>query len=58
MRHPAALLAFVAGVGLLGAGCAPLRSHQGYIIDADLVNSVQPGVDTRESVRQVLGTPR
>jgi len=57
MRHPAVLLALVAGVGLVGAGCAPLRSHQGYIIDADLVNSVQPGVDTRDSVRQVLGTP-
>lgn len=41
----------------LDAGCVPLRSHQGYIIDADLVNSVQPGVDNRASVMQTLGKP-
>jgi len=48
-----------AGIGLTMAigACAPLRSHQGYIIDADLVNSVQPGVDNRQSVAQVLGRP-
>ncbi|MDP1028602.1 outer membrane protein assembly factor BamE [Sphingomonas sp. KR1UV-12] len=43
--------------GLLATGCTPLRSHQGYVIDADLVNSVQPGVDNRQSVQQVLGQP-
>lgn len=43
---------------MLAAGaCAPLRSHQGYVIDADLVNSVQPGVDNRQSVLQTLGRP-
>ena len=41
----------------LAGGCVPLRSHQGYIIDADLVNSVQPGVDNRGSVLQTLGKP-
>lgn len=54
-----ARIGLVAGLGLtlaMGA-CAPLRSHQGYIIDADLVNSVQPGVDNRNSVAQVLGRP-
>lgn len=49
---PAAALA-----GLLAAGCAPLRSHQGYIIDADLVNAIQPGTDNRDSVRATLGDP-
>lgn len=44
-------------VALAIAGCAPIRSHQGYVIDADLVASVQPGVDTRASVLQVLGKP-
>jgi outer membrane protein assembly factor BamE (lipoprotein component of BamABCDE complex) len=39
------------------SGCTQLRTHQGYVIDADLVNSVQPGVDTRKSVLSVLGTP-
>lgn len=43
-------------VALLSA-CAPLRGHQGYVIDVDLVNSVQPRVDTRQSVAQVLGKP-
>jgi outer membrane protein assembly factor BamE (lipoprotein component of BamABCDE complex) len=41
----------------LASGCTSLRSHQGYIIDADLVNSVQPGVDNRASVIQTLGKP-
>lgn len=41
----------------LAGGCTRLRSHQGYIIDADLVNSVQPGVDNRSSVLQTLGKP-
>jgi outer membrane protein assembly factor BamE (lipoprotein component of BamABCDE complex) len=41
----------------LAGGCTSLRSHQGYIIDADLVNSVQPGVDNRASVLQTLGKP-
>ncbi len=57
MRFPS--IALVAGLtlGAVTGGCAPLRSHQGYVIDADLVNSVQPGVDTRQSVQQVLGQP-
>ena len=47
-----------AALGLLAAGaCAPVRSHQGYIVDADLVNSVRAGVDNRQSVLQTLGRP-
>ena len=42
---------------LAAAACAPLRSHQGYIVDADLVNSIQPGVDNRQSVLSTLGRP-
>ncbi|MES2753115.1 MAG: outer membrane protein assembly factor BamE [Pseudomonadota bacterium] len=45
---------------LLAAGsaaCTPLRGHTGYIIDADLMNSVQPGTDTRQSVQATLGRP-
>jgi outer membrane protein assembly factor BamE (lipoprotein component of BamABCDE complex) len=55
MRIPSACL-ILAATAALGA-CTPLRSHQGYVVDADLVNSVQPGVDTRQSVLQVLGKP-
>lgn len=50
----------IAALGLAGiaaGACTPLRSHQGYIVDADLVNSVQPGVDNRASVLQTLGKP-
>ena len=60
MTFPRARLALAAALGLaaLGTGgCTQLRSHQGYIIDADLVNSVQPGIDTRDSVLQTLGRP-
>jgi outer membrane protein assembly factor BamE (lipoprotein component of BamABCDE complex) len=53
---PALVAALLAGAGL-AAGCTPLRSHQGYIVDADLVNAIQPGVDNRESVLATLGHP-
>ena len=42
---------------IAAGGCTPLRMHQGYVVDVDLVNSVQPGVDNRQSVLQVLGKP-
>lgn len=54
MRFPL-LLAAVAAIA--ASGCAPLRSHQGYVVDADLLNSVQPGVDNRQSVLATLGHP-
>lgn len=50
-----ALLPLLALAGL--AACTPLKSHQGYVIDAVLVNSVQPGIDNRDSVAKVLGQP-
>jgi outer membrane protein assembly factor BamE (lipoprotein component of BamABCDE complex) len=56
MSRPAAVLILIAAAGLAGA-CTPLKGHQGYVLDADLVNSVQPGVDTRDSVTRVLGMP-
>lgn len=52
------VLTAAAGLALLGTGaCAPLRSYQGYVVDADLVNSVQVGVDNRQSVLATLGKP-
>ena len=50
-------MAVAMGGLVLAGGCTRLRSHQGYIIDADLVNSVQPGVDNRNSVLSTLGKP-
>jgi outer membrane protein assembly factor BamE (lipoprotein component of BamABCDE complex) len=59
MRTPSARAATLAALFLAAAigACAPLRSHQGYIIDADLVNSVKPGIDNRQSVQATLGKP-
>ncbi|WP_425228596.1 outer membrane protein assembly factor BamE [Sphingomonas sp.] len=53
------LVLAVAGVlaPLALGGCVPIRQHQGYLVDADLVNSVQVGVDNRTSVAQTLGRP-
>lgn len=55
MHRSAALL--LAATAVLAAGCTPLRGHQGYVVDVDLVNSVQPGVDNRDTVQRVLGKP-
>ena len=44
-------------VALLATGCAPIREHQGYVIDATLDSAIQPGVDNRESVQGTLGRP-
>jgi outer membrane protein assembly factor BamE (lipoprotein component of BamABCDE complex) len=46
-------------IGLSGglAGCAHIQAHQGYVADSALVASVQPGVDTRDSVQKTLGDP-
>ncbi|MEZ0495635.1 outer membrane protein assembly factor BamE [Sphingomonas sp. IW22] len=56
LSGPRAIASLLA-LSLAASACAPLRSHQGYVIDADLVNSVQPGVDNRDSVLRTLGQP-
>ncbi len=55
-RRSGLFLAIALGAVVL-SGCTRLRGHQGYVVDIDLVNSVQPGVDTRASVASVLGKP-
>ena len=60
MRVNSARLAItlaLAAAAVASTGCTRLRGHQGYVVDPDLVNSVQPGVDTRSSVAKVLGQP-
>lgn len=52
-----AMMALACSALLATGGCAKLRSYQGYVTDADLVNAIQPGVDNRESVTRTLGTP-
>ena len=42
----------------LGAsGCTRLRTHQGYVGDPVLVDSIAEGVDNRQSVQTSLGRP-
>ena len=36
-------------------GCASVRDHKGYVVDTSLIDTVQPGVDNRDSVTKTLG---
>src|SRR5690606_13823701 len=47
----------VFGAAALLAGCNSIVNHKGYIVDELLVQSVQPGVDNRQSVERTLGRP-
>ena len=38
-------------------GCTRIQNNQGYIADEELVSSVQPGVDNKQSVERALGRP-
>ena len=44
------------GASLL-AGCAGIREHRGYVMDDQLSQAVQVGVDNKESVEKTLGRP-
>jgi len=39
------------------SGCTRIRTHQGYLVDNLLVDSIQPGTDNRASVEGTLGRP-
>jgi len=41
----------------LTAGCSRIRDHKGYVADQTLINSIQPGIDNRQSVERTLGRP-
>lgn len=45
--------ALLAGLG----GCSRIRTHQGYLVDKLVVDSVAPGVDNKASVEGALGRP-
>jgi len=49
----------VGAVAVLGlaTGCARIRDHKGYVVDSSLIDSVQPGIDNRDSVEKTLGRP-
>jgi outer membrane protein assembly factor BamE (lipoprotein component of BamABCDE complex) len=55
---PVRVVVSAAALLALGAtACTPVRTHQGYVVDNELVTSIQPGVDNRESVLTTLGQP-
>jgi len=61
MRHFGRPMAFtalaLATLAAMTGGCASIRDHRGYLVDSALVDSVQPGVDNRQSVERALGRP-
>jgi outer membrane protein assembly factor BamE (lipoprotein component of BamABCDE complex) len=50
-------VSMIALSALLVAGCASNRAHKGAVIDPQLASSIQPGVDNKDSVTKLLGTP-
>lgn len=46
----------LAAAGTLGA-CNSIKDHRGYIVDQPLLDSVQAGIDNRQSVERTLGRP-
>lgn len=49
--------ATVLAAALAASGCSSIREHRGYIQDATLMASVQPGIDNQQSVAATLGRP-
>jgi len=47
----------VLGAAMLATGCVSIVGHRGYLADEVLMESVQPGVDNRQSVERTLGRP-
>ena len=50
-------IAFGLMAGLLGAGCAPIQNVRGYVIDDARIAGIESGVDDKNSVLDVLGSP-
>ena len=42
---------------LSSSACTRIRGHQGFVSDQTLIDSIQAGVDNRESVEKTLGRP-
>ncbi len=53
----AASIVAALGLAALAGGCASIKDHRGYLADAALVESVQPGIDNQTSVERSLGRP-
>ena len=47
----------IAVAAIAATGCANNRVHKGAVIDRQMVSTIQPGVDNKDSVRKLLGGP-
>ena len=54
--RPSLLIALTASAFTLTA-CAGIRSSSGYVYDEEFAQSIEPGIDNRDSVRATLGEP-
>ena len=50
-------LVAVISLALALSACAGARDHKGFVLDATLVDSIQVGVDNKESVTRTIGRP-
>ncbi|HEV2569609.1 outer membrane protein assembly factor BamE [Sphingomonas sp.] len=57
LKRRVALGAALAGTLVATGGCSRVVGHQGYLLDTQLVSTVQPGVDNKASVQRTLGRP-
>lgn len=56
MRSTRTLIS-LAAIAIALSGCTQLRTHQGYIVDQTLLDSVSVGLDNKASVERTLGRP-
>ena len=56
-RSRTAVIVLAGAVLLATAGCSRIRDHKGYVVDSTLIDTVQPGIDNRDSVAKTLGRP-
>ena len=47
----------VAGTALVGSACAAVENQRGYVPDADALQGIVAGTDTKATVAQKLGNP-
>ena len=50
-------LAAIGAAAIAVSGCTSIREPRGYIVDATLLQTVQPGIDNQRSVEGTLGRP-
>jgi outer membrane protein assembly factor BamE (lipoprotein component of BamABCDE complex) len=56
-RTPKLLLCAAMVAAMATSGCTRLRTHEGFIIDTVLLDSVAVGIDNKASVERTLGRP-